>query len=226
MRAVAVVVPAHDEQELLGACLDALALAATHVAVPVHVLVVLDRCRDASADVCAVRGVPVLAVDARSAGRARALGMAALVDQLGAEALWLATTDADSRVAPEWIAEQLLCAAAGADAVFGVVDVDDWSGHGIRVPHRFRALYTGTGPDGTGPHSHRHGANLGLRADRYLEVGGMPELAVGEDQALASLLEQVAGVRLVATTAVRVTTSARRRSRVVGGFASFLTSLA
>lgn len=225
MRAVAVIVPAHDEQALLPACLEALSVATSGVGVEVLVLAVLDACTDGSLAICSDHGVAALLVSERSAGRARALGFAAAISDLTQrwrlEDIWLATTDADSRVAPDWLAEQLRRAEDGADAVFGVVDVDDWSDHDPLVPERFQELYTS--PD---PHPHRHGACLGLRASRYVEVGGMPALTVGEDQALAALLERVPGLRVDATTSVRVTTSARRRSRVVGGFASLLSSLA
>lgn len=225
MRAAAVVVPAHDEEALLPACMQALSVAVARVDIEVLVLAVLDDCTDGSQAACARHGVGTLLVEERNAGRARALGLAAAIADLTSrwplEEIWLATTDADSRVAPDWLSEQLRRADDGADAVFGVVDVDDWSDHGPRVPGRFLERYAAFDP-----HPHRHGACLGLRADRYLEVGGMPALAVGEDQALAALLEQIPGLRVDATLAVRVTTSARRRSRVVGGFATLLASLA
>lgn len=225
MRAVAVVVPAHNEQDLLPACLESLLVAIAAVEVPVLLLAVLDDCTDASPAVCAGYDIDVLHVTEQSAGRARALGLAAAIDRLTRhwplEEIWLATTDADSRVASDWLSEQLRLARDGADAVFGVVDVDDWSEHSADVPQRFAEQY-----DSSDPHPHRHGACLGLRADRYREVGGIPALRVGEDQALAALLEKVPGLRVDATSAVRVTTSARPRSRVKGGFATLLSSLA
>jgi hypothetical protein len=46
IRAAGVVVPAHDEQTLLPACLAALRHAAEAVSVPVHLLVVADACSD------------------------------------------------------------------------------------------------------------------------------------------------------------------------------------
>jgi hypothetical protein len=53
----------------------------------------------------------------------------------------------------------------------------------------------------------------------------MPGLAVGEDLALCARLTADPDVRIARSTAVRVTTSARRVSRVVGGFASYLNNL-
>ncbi len=48
--AVGVVIPAHDEEDLLPSCLDAVRLAAAPLAgVPVHVIVVADACTDRTA---------------------------------------------------------------------------------------------------------------------------------------------------------------------------------
>ncbi len=220
---VGVVIPAHDEQDLLPACLDALAEAARGV--DASLAVVLDNCTDGSASLCEQRGIVPVTVAVRSAGRARAEGFTRLLEVLGTEDVWLASTDADSRVAADWLHQQLALAEAGADAVFGVVDVEDWDEHPPAVADRFRALYAGTSRSDPGPHPHRHGACFGLRATTYLEVGGLPPLAVGEDQALSDLLVR-AGASVVASTAVRVVTSSRARSRVDGGFASFLRALA
>ena len=46
IEAVGVVVPAHDEETLLPACLRALRRAARRLSVPVHVLVAADSCTD------------------------------------------------------------------------------------------------------------------------------------------------------------------------------------
>ena len=46
------------------------------------------------------------------------------------------TTDADSQVAPNWIAENLAAFGLGADAVLGRIDLDD---EGELLPRRFIA---------------------------------------------------------------------------------------
>jgi hypothetical protein len=46
------------------------------------------------------------------------------------------TTDADSQVAPNWIAENLAAFAAGAEAVLGRIDLDE---EGTVYPRRFIA---------------------------------------------------------------------------------------
>jgi len=118
---VGIVVPAHNEQELLPECLAALRCAATAVDVPVQVLVVLDMCTDRTADITG--DTAVLAVWERNVGAARRAGFAHLLLELGAGQVWLATTDADSQVPPTWLADQLAHARCGADGVAGMVSV-------------------------------------------------------------------------------------------------------
>jgi hypothetical protein len=69
-----------------------------------------------------------------------------------------------------------------------------------------------------------HGANLGMSATAYLDAGGTPPLALAEDQALVDALRGRAR-RLIATGRIPVTTSGRRESRTVGGFADHLRAL-
>lgn len=70
IEAVAVVVPAHDEEELLPAALRALRASAQLVAArggpPVDLLVVADACHDRTVSVAVTAGVRVLPVDLRS----------------------------------------------------------------------------------------------------------------------------------------------------------------
>ena len=60
---IGIVVPAHNEEDLLGACVAALDEAAARVDVPVHLVVALDACVDGTADVSVV-------TSARRVGRA------------------------------------------------------------------------------------------------------------------------------------------------------------
>jgi glycosyltransferase involved in cell wall biosynthesis len=224
IEAVAVVVPAHDEEELLPDALRALRASARLVTArggpPVDLLVVADACRDRTAPVARAAGVRVLPVDLRSVGRARATGVAdALlrVPRVAPSRVWLATTDADSLVPPGWLSHQLGLADDGADLVLGTVDVRDWSGHPPEVERRWRASYEA----GDG-HRHVHGANAGARADAYLDVGGFADVDRDEDVALAAAL---AHRRVVRTGREPVVTSARRRGRAPAGFAAHLAGL-
>lgn len=219
---VGVVVPAHDEQQLLPACLASVRVAARHPAlrhVQVRLVPVLDTCSDDSGELAP----GALEVRARNVGVARAAGFAAV---LRAEAgrpaheLWLASTDADSVVPPDWLAEQLRLAAHGAEVVAGTVRVHDWSQQPEAVRHRFACTY---GAPDRG-HRHVHGANLGMSGAAYLDAGGVPPLALAEDQALVDAL-RLRTHRLVATGRIPVTTSARRESRTAGGFADHLRAL-
>lgn len=232
--AIGVVVPAHDEQERLGGCLASLVRAARHpllAGVRVHVVVVLDSCRDRSAAVAAAVLAPALGeiveVTVRSVGRARAAGMAAALthlDDVGRAGTWLCTTDADSRVPADWLALQVRLAAEGWEGVAGDIRVGDWAGTPEVVRHRYRALLASRVlPDGR--HDHVYGANLGFTAPAYLGAGGFPPLDLDEDRSLWRLLE-VDGRRLIATRHVTVTTSGRRVGRARGGLADLLTRLA
>ncbi len=112
-------------------------------------------------------------MQAHNVGVARAAGFAAvLAREAGrpAEQMWLATTDADSTVPADWLAEQLRLAAKGAEVVAGTVRVQDWSEQPAAARDRFHAGY---GRPGRG-HLHVHGANLGMSATAYLDAGGIP----------------------------------------------------
>ncbi len=217
-----VVVPAHDEQQLLPACLRALAVATRHPAlhgVAVHIVPVLDACTDDSGE----HAPGAIEVGAGNVGVARAAGFAEVLRREAgrpAGQVWLATTDADSTVPPDWLACQLALAGQGAEVVAGTVRVEDWSEQPAAVRARFDRSY---GRPSTG-HLHVHGANLGLSASAYLDSGGVPPLALAEDQSLVDSLRARAR-RLVATGSIPVITSGRRVSRVSGGFADHLRTL-
>jgi glycosyltransferase involved in cell wall biosynthesis len=217
MTRVAVVVPAHDEQSLLPGCLAALRVAAASL--PVRVIVVADACTDDTALVAAAGGADVRTIDARNVGRARAAGVA---HALRGGALWLATTDADSRVPPDWLTWQLEHARAGADLVAGTVEVDDWSGWPGPMPSRYQRRYRELVAGAR--HGHIHGANLGFRASAYLAAGGFPELPCDEDRGLVARVRQ-AGGRVVTDAGCPVRTSARPDGRAPHGFAAHLHAL-
>ncbi len=224
---VAVVVPARDEAARITSCLDsvAVAVAATGLADPL-VVVVADDCRDATAATARAALGPTAVVvecDHCSVGRARAAGAAAALARTGRHPLgrtWLATTDADTVVAPDWLLSQLACADRGAAAVAGIVRVDGFGELAPGVGPRWQAAYR---VDATG-HPHVHGANLGVRADAYLSVGGWPQLATAEDHGLWDRLRE-GGWPTVSSVDTWVTTSGRRRGRAPSGFAARLRGL-
>lgn len=210
---IGAVVPAHNEEALLGCCLAALAVAARHAALSgetVRIVVVLDACTDRSEAIACAAGVEVVTVTARNVGVARATGAARL---LADGARWLAFTDADSRVSPDWLAVQL---SLGVEAVCGSICVDSWDAH----PPVVREVFAGIYRDRDG-HRHVHGANLGVCASAYRRAGGFPPLACREDVALVERLIAI-GAQIAWSAAPRVVTSARIASRVRGGFGDTL----
>lgn len=235
IRTVGVVVPAANEQVRIGDCLAALSLAraalldtrrparaATMDRLDVRIIVVLDSCVDGTAAVVdRYPGVQALHCGVGRVGAARALGVRRLLGDCSTPPgqLWLANTDADSRVPADWISRMLSYAEAGTHLVLGTVTPDDDLDAGQRRAwlgrHRLR----------TG-HPHVHGANFGIRADTYLALGGWPELGTGEDVALANRATATAGLRIVRTAAIPVTTSSRLVGRAPQGFASYLSALA
>jgi len=213
---IAVIVPVCNEEERIGACLRALLHAARHPGLagePVRVWVVLNGCTDRSEAIVRNSGAEVVVLEQANVGRARAAGC----DQAIAHgARWLAFTDADTIVAPDWFAAQL---ALGADGVCGTVQVDDWSAHGEHAPQldrHFRATYTDRDS-----HAHVHGANLGVATAAYLAAGGFADLACSEDVALVGTLQR-SGASIAWSAKPRVTTSARRDARARGGFGDTL----
>jgi glycosyltransferase involved in cell wall biosynthesis len=218
---IGVVLPVHDEEQLLGQCLEALLAAAHQAPVPVAILVVLDACTDRSAAVAAGyagSGVDTISIDAKSVGCARATGMTELLRRHDRSGTWLATTDGDSTVPPDWLTAQLDFAAAGARVVAGTVTVADWTGRSAVVRARAQSAYQ------SGKHRHVHGANLSFAADAYCAAGGFGSVPCHEDIQLVDAFR--ANHEPIAwTTDIPVTTSSRRHARAPQGFASYLDGL-
>jgi glycosyltransferase involved in cell wall biosynthesis len=214
---LAAIVPAHDEEDHLQACLQSLRTAAESARLdgePVEVIVVLDRCSDGSEAIARRFATHVIPCDARNVGVARALGAQRAL-ALGAR--WLSFTDADTLVDPEWFATQL---ALQSDAVCGTVAVKDWSIYGESVRRQYEAAYKDE--DG---HRHIHGANLGVSAAAYVAAGGFEPLVSSEDVALVDALQR-SGAKIAWSAAPRVFTSARRCFRAPSGFGAHLMKIA
>ena len=226
--AVGIVIPARDEEVLLPACLDAVdeavrALHDTHPEILTRVFVVLDACRDRSAQVVAGRhDVTTVVTQARNVGLARALGVSAAADwatesgtAAGTAALWLANTDGDSVVPRHWLLAQVRMASEGRELVVGSVEP-----HPGDLTAEELALWRARHSSADG-HEHVHGANLGFSWDAYESVGGFAPIPTHEDVELVGAMRRAA-VSWIASGGIAVTTSGRRVARAPGGFAHYL----
>lgn len=209
---IGIVVPAHNEESYIASTLEALQRAAAHpdlVGENVRILVALDSCSDRTGAIAEACGVEVITLNARNVGAVRAAGASLM---LAAGARWLAFTDADTVVSPEWLVRQL---EQGADAVCGSIGITDWRIHGAQADALREDFMRGyRDVDG---HRHIHGANLGVSAAAYVRAGGFQPLACSEDVALVEALEAT-GARIAWSAAPRVATSARVDARARGGF--------
>jgi GT2 family glycosyltransferase len=150
----------------------------------------------------------------------RALGDVAPTDT------WLFCTDADTHVDADWVSRILREATRRAVVgVVGVAPLDDWQGgeEGRAAYDRLLAAKMRVG-EGLHQHDHVYGANLAVRADAYLDVGGFSHVTHGEDQALLDEL-MARGHPVLRTRSISVTTSGRLLGRAPGGLAEHLARL-
>jgi hypothetical protein len=77
---------------------------------------------------------------------------------------------------------------------------------------------------GADDHPHVHGANLGVRGDAYLAVGGWSAIPSGADHALWDAVRR-AGSPTLSTRRIHVVTSGRRIGRAPAGFGADLRAL-
>jgi glycosyltransferase involved in cell wall biosynthesis len=223
---VGVVVPACNEEATVEACIASILASLDNCpAVESSMLVVVaDSCTDKTAERAIAslgqRGV-VIECGAASAGAARRTGVKRVLEQFSARAasrLWIANTDADSRPDIDWISRQLALADQQYCAVAGIVRMDAIDGCRSDIARRLLDDYT-VYPDGT--HPHVHGANLGIRADTYLDAGGWSQAVLAEDHCLWGRI-RARGWRVASSIASVVATSGRLRGRAPGGFADTL----
>ena len=222
---VAILIPARNEEKLLPRCLASVQIARNQLKniASSEIIVVSDCSTDQTLEVAAT-GVGkeglVISSCAGNVGSARQLAAKAALQRTSVDPdrCWLANTDADCVVPLTWLSHQLSLAHTGVHAVTGIVDVDSFEEHSALVPSRFRSTYH-TYQDGT--HPHVHGANLGVRADAYLEAGGWYPEETAEDHDLWNRLAEGNWLRRADARLV-VLTSGRRIGRAPNGFAAAL----
>ena len=214
----------------------------------VRIVVFANNCTDHSASLARKLGgglsLEVRVAEVRSppsaahAGNARRAAMdiaeAWLVER-GERNGVILTTDADSQVAPNWIAENLAAFEAGAEAVLGRIALDEEGTFLPEAVHRrgeledaYEELLTELcwllDPLEHNPWPHHatiSGASLGVTRTAYCRVGRLPRVPLGEDKALIGLLSrQDSRIRYCPT--VHVLTSGRINGRAAGGVADTL----
>jgi glucosyl-3-phosphoglycerate synthase len=231
-----VVIPARDEAQRIEACLLALAAQDGVSRERYELIVVLDGCRDATQE-------KVLALAAREpslrlhvvvldmpqgVGRARRCGMDLACERLlalGRPDGLIASTDADSVVAADWLAAQLALADGGAEAIGGLIELDREEAERLtaeavrerdeRAAERLRAVLAAE-QAAAAEHHQFSGASLALTARAYRRCGGLPVRAALEDEALEQELRS-RGIAIHRSRSVRVTTSARTGGRAPRG---------
>ncbi len=225
IRDLVVAVPAKNEEALLPGCLRSVRTSVTALArvrpdIAVRVVVALDECTDGSADIALDHGALIASPEGAGVGTARDSAIRHGLEDLAVRDLsttWVACTDADSRVPRSWLVRQVMWAEGGVDLVVGTVEpFDTEDAASLAAWHSRHQLAEG--------HRYVHGANLGIRASRWRQAGGFGPLSLHED---VSLVGRVRGctTQWVATDTTRVRTSGRSRSRVEGGFGSFVHGL-
>jgi glycosyltransferase involved in cell wall biosynthesis len=225
IRRVAVIVPAANEEARIGRCLTSVAAARSNlyrgrVSAQVQILVVLDNCADQTASIAKrFADVGPIAISASNVGAARRAGAAAALHTGRPSEIWMASTDADCEVPADWLTIMLALARQGTHLVLGTV----LPGHRLDAVTRDKWLARHHLRD---DHPHVHGANLGIRGDAYLALGGWPPLMTGEDAHLAGRAAQASHLRIVRTASIPVTTSPRTAGRAPRGFAGYLRDLA
>ena len=222
---IAVLIPARNEEALLPRCLDSVLQAQAQLPAEVScdIVVAVDCSTDRTLQIARtmLRGFGVATATRDGVvgvARAHAARLALARYDGPLKACWLANTDADCAVPEDWLLDQLLLANTGAHAVAGTVDVDSYAEHRIGVARLFHESYI-IHADGT--HPHVHGANIGIRADSYVQAGGWASLPTAEDHDLWNRLSRCQ-CRKVSAARLRVLTSGRRVGRAPHGFADAL----
>jgi glycosyltransferase involved in cell wall biosynthesis len=231
--AVGAVLPAHNEADRIETCLESIKAALERLpsGVDSAIWVVVDRSSDGTAEVVerALAGCPrsglELSCQPRPVGSLRHRGVLEVLRLLRPHTparTWLLNTDADSQVPTDWALRHLRYAGTGAHAVAGLVRLTDPQHLHPQAVRRYQALLESR--QRKLAHGHVYGANLGIRGDAYLEVGGFGPRSTGEDADVVRRLG-LSGFQVAHASDVWVSTSARLSGRAKGGLADLLGQL-
>lgn len=239
---VCVVVPARNEEKLVGNCLRALADQEKAAPEEYEVLLVLDHCTDGTEKMARAVAAEHPGLRLRflegpgvGSGHARRAGMERACERLlevGHPAGLIASTDADTVTAPDWLAAQLEAASRGARAIGGRIELSDEDTlpeevlrrHAERGRLRHLDILSDPYQSGRTEHWQFSGASLSLTAELYREVGGLEPRVSLEDEHLERLLIRY-GVPIHRLLSVRARTSSRLVGRAERGLARDLADL-
>ncbi|MEY3897939.1 MAG: hypothetical protein RLZZ214_3460 [Verrucomicrobiota bacterium] len=98
---ISLIIPAHNEDAFLPACLEAARKAAERIDTGVEIIVVLNRCTDGTEEIALRHGCRIVREDAKNLSIIRNAGVAAAVGEI------IVTCDADSRMHPDSFKEIL-----------------------------------------------------------------------------------------------------------------------
>ncbi|AZG47375.1 glycosyltransferase [Gordonia insulae] len=246
--AVAVVVPAFNEENYIGATLDALReqefddVVHREVLCGFRVIVVDNNSTDRTAEIVRTVGarspVPIEVIDETEAGTGCAAdtGFRHAID---AGAVYVARTDADTVPASDWLANLLVPLLAGKRLVGGRVRarteqgasarVFNAAGHLWRLGHAAEWWRTRHEPDELRRSFAVVGNNLAIDAEMYEQCGGFPRTAIGEadeDQVLQQRVRAIAGARAITLRKQAIVHTSLRRLEAYGttGFVNWYRS--
>ncbi|KAF0676055.1 glycosyltransferase family 2 protein [Profundibacterium mesophilum] len=248
MTDIAIAIPATNEEDLIGAALRSIAVAARQCSGHVGVLVLANNCTDGTARLTARHGgegaftlkvvETTLPPERRDAGRARRMAMQAAC-QAWPDAGLLFTTDADSELSPMTLAAIERAARHGAAVICGRIEtslpaamlatpsirrINEIEGQYRPLVHEMRHALDIRGAlqlSGPCPHYIESGACMGLTRDLHERLGGLPDIRAGEDRQLVREAERIgATVRYSTQALARV--SPRIAGRAPGGMAEAL----
>ncbi len=239
-RPLIVAIPVHNEADTIEGCLTALARQDHRD--PFEVVALLNNCSDDTARIAhglAARLPYALHVrecwlepTEVNAGVARRMATQYALSRAGENGIIL-TTDADSKVATNWMTANIAAIDAGSDAVAGMAVLDDRDA--ASLPERLliddeKEEAFGTlldeidwllDPDAADPwprHTQHSGASIAVRARFLALAGGIPAIPLGEDRQLFTQLRRI-DARIRHAREVMVMVSGRTVGRAKGGMA-------
>jgi cellulose synthase/poly-beta-1,6-N-acetylglucosamine synthase-like glycosyltransferase len=236
----AITIPARNEAERILPCLEAARISLRGRG---GIVLVVNGSQDATLacarDWFATTGTAGLLMDLADTppggvGAVRRQAVAAAATRLTPQGVVL-TTDADSRVFPDWL-DANLSELTQADLICGTVlpDAQEFAqlpriisqrgaaeGEYVALTLALRALIDPLAHDPTPCGLGAAGASLAFRMPLYQDTGGIPALPANEDRTFAANAED-RGWRVRHSEKVRVSTSCRLDGRAPGGMAEAL----